>query len=184
MEASLRQFTPTPPANASRLTDDEREMMSLLSSTFEDDEGNLGYGWKRLMLPYLKETVAPSINVKDYRELFGRPVRLLRTLTGMSEKDAAGFLKLKLTDYRQLEARGLNEVNIFEVSRAIVALAVGMSKVMDERYVRAAWLPTLDPKEAKEVPDSADTRRVAENGIEEFVSNFCDGPNDVLRIVL
>lgn len=183
MEASLQQTTSNRPLNL--YTKEEREqMLTLYDHVLPDDAGSLGNDWKRLMVPYLKETVVSSINVKDYRELYGRPIRLLRTLTGMSEKDAAGFLKLKLTDYRQLEARGLNEVNIFEVSRAIVALAVGLGKVSDERYMQAAWYPALDPDNAGEPMAPDYVRRAVDRGIEEFVENFIDGPNDALRVIL
>ncbi|MBP8215605.1 MAG: hypothetical protein KAX66_09055 [Propionivibrio sp.] len=107
--------------------------------TLPDDEDNLGENWRDLIAPHLGNPLMPQWTLGEYRESYGRPVRMLRKLAGLSEEQGAEVVGLSLDAYRAIEGRGVGHANFFETSRCITVLTLFASRRLDSVYVTQAW---------------------------------------------
>lgn len=110
-----------------------------IENVLEDDEFNLGENWRELIAPHLGNPLMPQWTLGEYREAYGRPVRMLRKLAGLTEGQGAEVVNLSVEAFRALEGRGVGHANFFETCRCITMLTLFASRRLDGVYVEQAW---------------------------------------------
>ena len=117
-----------------------------LKFEFEDDANVLeSEDWQAQIAPHMQANVATTITAEEYRGIYGRPFKLMRTLAKLDEKQAAELLGWNLGEIAAAEDRDGKAASIpfmkYCAGMALLGLAAGHAH--DSNYSDKAWAPAL-----------------------------------------
>ncbi len=121
-----------------------RQGLNMPEDILEEDEEVIGGpDWQEKIAPYMGVNVGIEVTAENYRHMYGRPFRLLRTLAGLNEAECAKLLGWTLGEVAMAEERSdaIGCVQFLKVVQAIATLGFAVAARHDNNYMRQVWEP-------------------------------------------